>query len=78
MIGKVVGEGVEAVLEDNGVWRSRDPIVRDYLNSRYSGKDHSPSDGVFGFRMLSEAAKALGGRVVGKKELSADNQEVIY
>jgi hypothetical protein len=64
MIGRLVGDGWEAVLADGMIWESADRRIamrlnRDYPRERYWG----PSKGTPGFKQLNAAAEGTGAEI---------------
>jgi hypothetical protein len=65
MVGRVrLPAGADAVLRDDLMWESPDPVVASYLNLVASPKELSPADGDPGMVLLHRAAQALEGQVV--------------
>jgi hypothetical protein len=73
----------EATMEDNGTWTSPEPVFAFVLNADFSPRTNcSPADGVFGYRMLHEAAKKWNAEVFseppkpGRK--ARPGEEIVY
>ena len=59
MIGSFTMPSGQAVLDDDGNWQFPDPAVKQYLNMFFSPAESSPADGMFGVKVLTEAAQAF-------------------
>ena len=67
MIGKLkLGDGSEAVLEDDGKWRCHDEVIQTFLNIRYSPDKETGPGAVlpYGVQSIHSAASALGAKVI--------------
>lgn len=60
MIGRLQGKTWSAQLSADGNWSSDDPLILAALRSEFPAERWSEADGVFGLRLLADAAQALG------------------
>jgi hypothetical protein len=67
MIGRIKGDGWAATLEDDGRWACADELIALFLEAEFNRDTYSEADGVFGLRLLNDAADRLGGEVQGIK-----------
>ncbi len=63
MIGKLIGKNWTAILGDDGKWVCKNDIILAALQGQFSSDLVSESDGVFGLRLLNDAAKRLNATV---------------
>jgi hypothetical protein len=61
MIGQIKGDGWMASLEDDGSWTCADDLIGLFLEAEFGRTRYSEADGVFGLRLLNDAAARLGG-----------------
>lgn len=77
MIGTLILQnGTRATLDVDG-WQSNDRSLEQKLNAAYDLRRASPSDGVLGWRQLSQAASDLNGKASYVKQPPCD-LNVIY
>jgi len=75
MIGKITLEnGTAAEMGDDGIWRSKNGFLADYLNLRFAPLDYdSPTCMPFGVLAVAAAAFELNAQVEGIKAGSSDD-----
>jgi hypothetical protein len=81
MIGRMKGHGWTATLEDDGRWSCADDLIALFLEVEFNRDTYSEADGVFGLRLLNDAAARLGGTVEGAKSAgdaeSGDERDIV-
>lgn len=74
MIGRIFNDNTEAVMNDDGIWESKIPMLAETLNRAYGIDQYRESDGAPGWKLIHAAAKALD----MKKELAPRKPSPFY